>query len=254
MRRIITTQPTGCRSPFGIARRGPPSDPLTGLTFTMRLQTHNGDNVPLGLWQDVAATIPATEEFDLVAAWTDELSASGVIATQADPDKQPVLVFVDGVPCLEFDGVDDFLSHGVGAAAAASLFGVARHDGAITYRCLFGLGSPSGPSMYARLSSSSWGAYMNTDVVSEAGAAVFAVMAEIVRAPNDIDLYTNNFTVTKTNGVSYYAIGSLIGAEAPGSSGLMAGPVCAVMAGAVDINHALVRGYLADIYGDIIGT
>lgn len=82
---------------------------LAGLTFTMRMQTHNGDNVPLGLWQDTAMTIPATQEFDPVAAWSDELSNSGMVLTTDHVDHIPLLIFVNGVPTVEFDGIDDYM-------------------------------------------------------------------------------------------------------------------------------------------------
>lgn len=85
------------------------TDPLAGIPFALRLQTHRGDNVPLGLYQDTTCTIPATADGHSVAAWRDELSGSGLIATQSNAMKQPTLRFVDGVPVLRFDGVDDEL-------------------------------------------------------------------------------------------------------------------------------------------------
>lgn len=85
-------------------------DPIADYAFVVRLQTHVGDNVPLGLYQDTACTIPAINDFDPVAAWKDELSGSGFVATQEDPDKQFVLTFYDGVPVIESDGIDDCLS------------------------------------------------------------------------------------------------------------------------------------------------
>lgn len=84
-------------------------DPLIDFSFFARLQTHFGDNVPLGLYQDTACTIPATQDFDPVAAWRDELSGSNVVFSNSNPDQQPVLLFVGGVPVVAFDGVDDVL-------------------------------------------------------------------------------------------------------------------------------------------------
>lgn len=85
-----------------------PVDPLSGFNWAARLQTHiPGSNTPIGLFQDVACTIPATQDGDPVAAWRDELSASGSIAAQIDTQKQPILAFQSGVPTLIFDGVDD---------------------------------------------------------------------------------------------------------------------------------------------------
>lgn len=85
-------------------------DPLAGITFTLRLQTHNGNNVPLGLYKDVACTIPATAENDAIAAWRDELGTSGLIATQSDASKRPLLKFVNGVPTVSPDGTNDSLN------------------------------------------------------------------------------------------------------------------------------------------------
>lgn len=87
-----------------------PVDPLAGFNWAARLQTHiPGSNTPLGLYQDVACTIPCTMDGDPVAAWRDELSVSGVIAIQVLPQKQPILAFQSGVPTILYDGVDDYL-------------------------------------------------------------------------------------------------------------------------------------------------
>lgn len=91
-----------------------PVDPLAPFPWAVRLQTHiPGSNTPLGLYQDVACTIPCTMDGDPVAAWRDKLSTSGVIATQSSSQRQPILVFVGGVPTILFDGVDDCLVHGL---------------------------------------------------------------------------------------------------------------------------------------------
>lgn len=81
--------------------------------FALRLQTHNGDNAPLGLYQDTACTIPATQNGDPVAGWKDVLGASGLVAIQTDSQKQPILLFVGGVPTVWYDGVDDCYSPAV---------------------------------------------------------------------------------------------------------------------------------------------
>lgn len=86
------------------------TDPLAALAFQARLQNRvAGSLTPLGMYQDTACTIPATAEFDPVAAFQDELSGSGRKFIQADTDKQPALRFLGGVPVLEFDGIDDCL-------------------------------------------------------------------------------------------------------------------------------------------------
>jgi hypothetical protein len=92
--------------------KGLSPDPLMGTAFSLRLQTHRGDGIPLGLYQDTACTIPATTDGDFIAAWRDELSGSGLFAVQSISTKQPKLRFSGGVPWLEFDGIDDWMSIG----------------------------------------------------------------------------------------------------------------------------------------------
>jgi hypothetical protein len=80
-----------------------------GIDVILRLQTHRGDGVPVGLYQDAACTIPATDDGDPVGGWKDELSNSGLVAVQSVSTKRPILKFVSGIPVLRFDGIDDFL-------------------------------------------------------------------------------------------------------------------------------------------------
>jgi hypothetical protein len=105
-------------------------DPLAGLPFTLRLQTHRGDGIPLGLYQDTACTIPATADGHSVAAWRDELSDSGLVAVQSVSTKRPTLKFVSGKPVVRFDGIDDFLLiatvptiSGIVGFASSAMFG-----------------------------------------------------------------------------------------------------------------------------------
>lgn len=86
------------------------TDPLAGIVFALRLQAQQGDNVPIGLYQDTACTIPALLDGDPIAAWRDELGTSGLILIQSDSQKQPMLLFDGGTPTVYFDGVDDFLA------------------------------------------------------------------------------------------------------------------------------------------------
>lgn len=85
------------------------SNPLAGFGFALQLQTHRGNGIPIGLWQDVDGTIPATQDFDPVALWTDEVGGTLLSASQTDVSKQPFLLFIDDIPSVVFDGVDDCL-------------------------------------------------------------------------------------------------------------------------------------------------
>ena len=97
-------------------------DPITGsFPFNLRLQTHNGDKIPRNMYKDVACTLPATLEGDVIAGWKDP--NSGLIATQLTVGARPLLHFDLGFPTIIFDGVDDFLSlPNTGIATAAEMF------------------------------------------------------------------------------------------------------------------------------------
>ena len=84
-------------------------DPLAGIQVNLRFQTHRGDRIPVGLYQDVACTVPATTDGDPIAAWRDEFTGSGLVAIQNISSHRPKLRFEEGVPQVEFDGVDDVL-------------------------------------------------------------------------------------------------------------------------------------------------
>ena len=101
-------------------------DPLAGIPFALRLQTHNGNNVPLGLYQDTACTIPATMDGDLIAGIQWVFASGNLRLTQSDPQCQAMLVFFDGVPAIYPDGVDDFYeSSSVTLSTAVSIFALA---------------------------------------------------------------------------------------------------------------------------------
>jgi hypothetical protein len=99
------------RLTYGVISQSKRGDPFSDFDFTFRLQTHNGDRVPLGLYQDAACTIPAIADGDPVGGWRDELSESGIVLSQSSATKRPILRFIFDTPVLEFDGIDDFLSN-----------------------------------------------------------------------------------------------------------------------------------------------
>ena len=109
LRRGGIIRSTRMLSRSGIITRDYETDPLAGIPFSLRLQTHGGEVLPLGLYKDTACTIPATNEGDLIAAWRDEISGSGLVAVQDVSTKRPSLRFVAGRPVVRFDGVDDVL-------------------------------------------------------------------------------------------------------------------------------------------------
>ena len=64
---------------------------------------------PLGLYKDTACTIPAEFDGDLIAAWRDELSLSGFVATQPEVGKRPTLRFIQGKPTVRFYASSTYL-------------------------------------------------------------------------------------------------------------------------------------------------
>lgn len=82
---------------IGLGRR---VDPLAGINIIFRLQTHNGDGVPLGLYQDESCTTPATSQNDPVVAIRDEITESGVIAIDNGSVQEAYLDFIGGVPTV----------------------------------------------------------------------------------------------------------------------------------------------------------
>lgn len=79
----------------------------------LRLQTHNGDNVPVGLYQDLAMQFPANSDGDFVAVWQDIYLPDGIKLTQSNNSRRPELKFVSGVPVVRFNGTGSYLSGAV---------------------------------------------------------------------------------------------------------------------------------------------
>jgi hypothetical protein len=77
--------------------------PESVLSAQLFLSVHRGDNVPYGVFQDVAGTVPATAEGHKVACWKD-MRPGGLSFTQPAPANQPYLHFTEGVPSIQFSG------------------------------------------------------------------------------------------------------------------------------------------------------
>jgi len=98
---------------------------LFGINFGLRLQTHNGDRIPINMFKDIARTQPATLAGDAIASWYDPYS--GKAAEQPTLANRPKLQFLSGVPYVVPDGVDDYFS--VADAADISL----QNDSSVFY-------------------------------------------------------------------------------------------------------------------------
>lgn len=132
-------------------------DPLEGIG-TLRLQTCLGygptAHAPLGLYKDVACTIPATLAGDSIAAWKDVITGSNKIVSQTDPVWRPTLQFAaNGIPVVRFvgfqqklqdDGTFDFTAPyhlGVTARSNGSPFGARAVAAILDWSVFIGIGS-----------------------------------------------------------------------------------------------------------------
>lgn len=111
------------------------SDPLSEFPWHPRLQMHQGTDAVIGLYEDDACTIPATDG-STVGGFRDELGDSGVVFAQSNPDKRPTLFLLEGLPVLYFDGVDDELTSGVFDTEIQTIFLVAMANPAGFARAL----------------------------------------------------------------------------------------------------------------------
>lgn len=230
-------------------------DPLAGLSFALRLQTHNGDNVPLGLYQDEAGTIPAVTEFDLVAALKDELGGSGLVLTQSDPDKRMVLRFNGGVPWLEPDGVDDYYEIASVAGMGSDNFSIivaAATTSLSGYRAVCSAGSDANASGYA-IEQTGFGliAFLRNGVAHEPTTADWVVNANtvvsVVCSSGTTTLYANGAILSPTYGnpINPPAAVSYVGWD--GGNSMWNGPIYAVLwfnRALSDADRALVENYL----------
>lgn len=225
-------------------------DPLEGLT-TFRLQTHNGDNVPRWMWQDEAMTIPVENEFDPICV-REDISGNGNHSIQPDPDKQGMLVFINGVPFVWYDKIDDFYAHTASLSVPSSISCVAKNSGTGGNQTLVGFDGP-GLNLMSSLGGS-LGVWANAAVTNSTPNETVQVVCAAVRAANDIDLITNGVSATLINGVSFdSSITPEIGSEAGGTSNRFGGVEGAVIA-APAANAALVNSYLATIFADALGA
>lgn len=81
-------------------------DPLAGIPFRMRFETHLGDKVLCPMWQDVARSIPVTGEGDLIA--TMGPADAELVPEQSDDTMQGMLLLAaDSTPFVDLDSVND---------------------------------------------------------------------------------------------------------------------------------------------------
>lgn len=163
----------------------------------------------LAMWLD-AGSITGLNDGDPLSAWTD-LSGLGYHATQSTAAAKPTYRTnaLNGLPALDFDGVDDNLAHTLEILAAPmTAFVVAKRTagGSVGYQ---GLVATKSHSILAKqVSTELWGTYM-TNFVSSGQSILnsFSVLSSVIRTHADLDLSTNGSLVTRTNGTAFYTGG-----------------------------------------------
>ena len=149
--------------------------------------------------------------------WYDQ-SGNGRHSTQTTVAAQPLYVASgqNGKPIIRFDGVDDYLNHGLsvaGGVLSSSFSVVKRNAGTPTFQIIM---YANQPLLIARESATAfWGTHFGAEVPSSVSLdGVWKVISSVVRAHNDIDLVTNGIVENKTNGSGYTTPGNqLIGAS-----------------------------------------
>jgi len=98
-------------------------DPLAGIPFYLRMQTHAiGSTAVVGLYADTACTVAITDAQATtggvkVAAWRDDLGTGSIVFSQSDPSKQPTVYrLANGNPVLRFSGSPCLLQWGSAAS------------------------------------------------------------------------------------------------------------------------------------------
>ena len=151
------------------------SDPLAALITQLFGNAEQGAfYVPMpivngvqSLFQDAAGTTPVTADGDPVGRMLDQ-SGNGNHATQTVSGSKPVYR-TDGVlHWLEFDGVDDFLTHMAARTLGAFTISVAHRETTRKISSPYGAGSSSDSRLQAHLPYSNGNYYFDT-VDSSAG-------------------------------------------------------------------------------------
>lgn len=104
---------------------------------------------PSNLYKDTDCTIPALVASDVVLGVQDDISKLGIQAIQSDSTKGPIIGFDNGVPYLDFDGINDWL-----------LKTGADIGGQVTYSALFRSKTPAWNNFWS---------LFNTPIASDSG-------------------------------------------------------------------------------------
>lgn len=141
-------------------------DPLAGYPWIARMQTHNGNGTPLGLYTDMAGTTPVVTDGDVALNWTDELSTSGAVFSNTT--NGIIVKFVNGIPVLRSDSTGNSLV-GSPYMIPVSFFAlVKRNDSPWFGRIINTVSGVSGLNLEA-LATGRWDASFANAVITDIG-------------------------------------------------------------------------------------
>jgi hypothetical protein len=146
------------------------------------------------------------EDGDAITSWRDSSNANNH-CTQSTQSKSPTLeeAVKNGKPVMRFDGVDDHMTHtaSLPQQAQTAIAVLKRASGGLAdFQTLVRLRSIP---IFARLQTSeNWGTHMGIELVSSFNLTnVWKVVTTVIRAYNDVSLWTNETIETFTTGTSF---------------------------------------------------
>lgn len=114
-------------------------DPLAGIPISIRLQTHKGDKVPLGIYAEAACITPVTAPGFFVGGWKAELG-NGASYGEDDGGLQPTYnTSGSGTPIIVSNGSTSCLTSGV--IAPVSMIALVRGTAGSSFGRVFGMGT-----------------------------------------------------------------------------------------------------------------
>ena len=150
-----------CPMPLG----GAPPDPLAGISFSLRFETHNGDKVPKGLYTDTVGTVPVSADGDTVAAIRNWRGDNSIIYTQTVSAQRPIFHYgTNGYPIVSFDGVSQCMA---GTVAATLPYTIATGAQAPSSSFALRMVTSQNHNCLLTFNSSGYGVYVQGDFIKD---------------------------------------------------------------------------------------
>lgn len=179
-------------------------------TARLVLTTHNGNNIPLGLYQDAAATTPSTAEGHPVRSWKD--LRNGQIVPIGSGSVPAVLNFISGVPLISIPTGCWFQAAGISWGIDLALVVIAYEATGPTPFCVFNEG-PSTSSFTLYLDNSGYPGMFSTarhDILYSGISATGRRIASILSSGSAYKAWYDGVLVGMQNGLSFNNTGSKI--------------------------------------------